>query len=117
MANVLVIEKEAEISNALAIRFRNAVVAESLSSVDRVKEKLNDRKFDLIICNADFSPTERMETFRLLEKLTRKFPQTKVIIISDSEELDGRGAAWKGFERIERALDQAHLFAIISAAT
>ena len=116
MANVLVIEKEAEISNALATRFRNEVAAESLSSVDRVKERLNDRKFDLIICNADFLPTERMETFRLLEKQTRKFPRTKVIVISDSEERDDRGAAWKGFERIERALDQAHLFAIISAA-
>ena len=116
MANVLVIEKEAEISNALATRFRNEVAAESLSSVDRVKARLNDRKFDIIICNADFLPTERMETFRVLEKQTRKFPQTKVIVISDSEELDDRGAAWKGFERIERALDQAHLFAIISAA-
>lgn len=116
MANVLVIEKAAEISNALATRFRNEVAAESLSSVDRVKERLNDRKFDLIICHADFLPAARTATFRLLEKQTRKFPQTKVIIISESEELDVRGAAWKGFERIERALDQAHLFAIISAA-
>jgi DNA-binding NtrC family response regulator len=117
MANVLVIEKEAAICNALATRFRNEVAAESLSSVDRVKERLNDRNFDLIICDADILPTERMETFRLLEKQTRKFPQTKVIVISNSEELDDRGAAWKGFERIEPALDQAHLFSIISAAS
>jgi DNA-binding NtrC family response regulator len=87
MANVLVIEKEAAICNALATRFRNEVAAESLSSVDRVKERLNDRNFDLIICDADILPTERMETFRLLEKQTRKFPQTKVIVFPTPKSL------------------------------
>lgn len=116
MANVLVIEKEAEISNALATGFPNEVMAESLFSVDRVKERLNEQKFDLIICNADFLPSERMKTFRFLQRQISKFPKTKVIIVSDFEELYDPGGAWKGFERIERALDQAHLFAIIRAA-
>jgi hypothetical protein len=42
------------ISNALATRFRNEVAAEPLSSVDRVKEKLNERyhgyKFADAVC-------------------------------------------------------------------
>ena len=116
MANVLVIEKETEVCSALAARFPNEAVVESLSSIDRVKERLHDQKFDLIVFDADFLPSERMKTFRLLEKQTRKFPQTKVVIVSDFEELYDPRASWKGFEWIERPLDQGHLFAIIRAA-
>jgi DNA-binding NtrC family response regulator len=116
MANVLVIEKEAVIRDALLTRFPNELVAESLSSVNRIKERLHDQKFDLIVCNTDFLPSERTKTFRLLEKQARKFPQTKVIIVSSLEELYEPGAVWKCFEWIERPLDDAHLFAIVTAA-
>jgi DNA-binding NtrC family response regulator len=116
MANVLVIAKEMEVCSALAARFPNQAVVETLSSIDRVKERLHDQKFDLIVFDADFLPSERMKTFRLLEKQTRKFPQTKVVIVSDFEELYDPRASWKGFEWIERPLDQGHFFAIIRAA-
>jgi DNA-binding NtrC family response regulator len=116
MAKVLVIEKETEICSALAARFPNEAVVESLSSIDRVKERLHDQKFDLIVFDADFLPSERMKTFRLLEKQTRKFTQTKVVIVTDFEELYDPRASWKGFEWIERPLDQRHFFAIIRAA-
>jgi DNA-binding NtrC family response regulator len=116
MVNLLIIEKASEIRDALATRFPNDVAAESLFLVERVKERLNEQKFDLIIFDADFMPSARMKTFQLLEKQTRKFPQTKIIIVSDFEELHDPSAAWKEFERIERPLDQSPLFAIITAA-
>jgi DNA-binding NtrC family response regulator len=116
MANVLVIAKETEVCSVLAARFPNQAVVETLSAIDRVKERLHDQKFDLIVFDADFLPSERMKTFRLLEKQTRKFPQTKVVIVSDFEELYDPLASWKGFEWIERPLDQGQFFAIIRAA-
>jgi DNA-binding NtrC family response regulator len=116
MVNVLVIEKAAEIRDALAARFANDVAAESLATVDRVKERLKERKFDLIVFDADFMPSARIKTFQLLEKQTRRFPQIKVVIVSDFEELPGPGAGWQSFEHMERPLDQARLFATVTAA-
>ena len=116
MVNLLIIEKAAEIRDALAARFPAEVAAESLSSVERVKERFTEQNFDLIIFDADFLPSARIKTFQLLEKQTRNFPHIKVIIVSDFEELNDASAAWKGFEHVERPLDQSHLFAIIAAA-
>ena len=115
MANALIIEKDAAIRNALATRFANELFTESVSSIDRAKERLHAQKFDLIIYDADFVPSERAITLQLFEKLTRKHPSTNVFIVSDSEEFRNLGTGWKDFQWIERPLDEAHLLAIIGA--
>ena len=115
MANALIIEKDAAIRNALVNRFANELFIESVSSIDRAKERLHAQKFDLIIYDADFVPSERARTLQIFEKLTRKHPSTNVLIVSDSEEFRNPGTGWKDFQWIERPLDEAHLLAIIGA--
>ena len=100
MANALIIEKDAAIRNALATRFANELLTESVSSIDRAKERLYAQKFDLIIYDADFVPSERVRTLRLFEKLTRKHPSTNVFIVSASEEFRNPGTGWKDFQWI-----------------
>jgi DNA-binding NtrC family response regulator len=114
MLNVLVIERDNAIGDALAARFAGELAAESLDSSERARGRLKEQKFDLVIFDADFMPSARMKTFQLLEKLTRKLPQIKIIVVSDFAELTDFSAAWKSFERVERPLDQALLFALVS---
>jgi DNA-binding NtrC family response regulator len=116
MLSVLVIERDRAIRNALTARFRAEIVAESLDSCDRARARLKERKFDLIIFDADFMPSARMKAFQLLEKLTRKLPQIRVIVVSDFAELADFSAAWRSFERVERPLDHTLLFALVNVS-
>ena len=86
-----------------------------MSSSDQAKEKLHARKFDLIIYDADSVPSQRAKTLQLLAKLARKRPETRAIVISDSEELHAPGAGLNEFEWLERPLDEAHMLTIVSA--
>jgi DNA-binding NtrC family response regulator len=115
MANALVIEKDAAIRNALRAGFPRELLTESVSSVERAKERLEAQKFDLVIYDADFLPPERGKTLRLFEKLAREHPNTSVFIVADSEEFCNSRNSWKEFEWIERPLDEARLLATISA--
>ena len=115
MSQVLVIEKEANISNILATRLADDLATESAPSSDQAKEKLHARKFDLVIYDAGSLPSERERTLQLLLKLTQKQAGTRVIIISDVDELQVAGAGRNEFEWIERPLDNAHLLAVVCA--
>jgi DNA-binding NtrC family response regulator len=115
MANVLVITKDVGIGNTLATRLPNELVTESVSSPGQAKERLHAQNFDLVIYDADSLPSERAKTFQLLGKLAHKQRQTRVIIISDSEEFHASGSGFNEFEWIARSLDESHLLAIVNA--
>jgi DNA-binding NtrC family response regulator len=115
MTKVLVIAKDPAIANSLATQLPNELVTEAVSSSDEAKEKLLARKFDLIIYDADSVPSQRAKTLQLLAKLARKRPETRAIVISDSEELHAPGAGLNEFEWLERPLDESHMLTIVSA--
>jgi len=115
MTKVLVIAKDPAIANLLATRLPNELVTEAVSSSDQAKEKLHARKFDLVIYDADSVASQRAKTLQLLAKLARKRPETRAIVISDSEELHAPGAGLDEFEWLERPLDESHMLTIVSA--
>jgi len=115
MTKVLVIAKDPAIANLLATRLPNELVTEAVSSSDQAKEKLHARKFDLVIYDADSVASQRAKTLQLLAKLARKRPETRAIVISDSEELHAPGAGLNEFEWLERPLDESHMLTIVSA--
>ncbi len=116
MTSVLVIAKDAGISNALATRLANELVTESVSSPDEAKQRLHGQNFELVIYDADSLPSERAKALQLLAKLAHKRPEIRVIVISDSEELHASSAGLQEFAWIERPLDESHFLAIIRAA-
>ena len=59
--------------------------------------------------------SQRAKTLQLLAKLARKRPETRAIVISDSEELHASGAGLNEFEWLERPLDESHMLTIVSA--
>jgi DNA-binding NtrC family response regulator len=115
MTHVLVIAKDPAIANSLATRLPNELVTEAVSSLDQAKEKLHARKFDLVIYDADSVASQRAKTLQLMAKLARKRPDTRAIVISDSEELHASDAGLNEIEWLERPLDEAHLLAMVSA--
>ena len=112
---VLVIARGAGISNILSSRLPNELATESVSSPDEAKERLHARNFDLVIYDVDSLPAQRAKTLELLAKLANKRSETRVIVISESEELLAPGFGLKEFEWAERPLDESHFLAIVSA--
>src|SRR5678815_342161 len=115
MIHVLVIAKDAGIANSLATRLPNELVTEATSAPDEAKLRLHLQNFDLVIYDAESLPAERAKTLKFLAKLAHKRPETRVIVLSDSEELHSPSADLSEFEWIDRPLDDAHLLAIVSA--
>lgn len=115
MTNVLIIAKDAAIANSLGIRIPNELMIETVCSPDEAREKLRARRFDLAIYDADSLPSEREKTLQLLAKLAHKRPETRIIVVSDSDELHAPRPGLNEFEWIERPLDEAYLSTIVSA--
>ena len=63
-----------------------------MTSSDEAKEKLHARKFDLIIYDAD-SVRRNGQKPSAFGETARKRPETRAIVISDSEELHASGPA------------------------
>lgn len=115
MASALVIEKDAAIRDALRAGLSRELLAESVSSLERARERLQAQKFDIVVYDADFLPPDRTKILQLFEKLTREQPHISVFIVSDAEEFCNFRSGWKGFQWIERPLDEARLLTTISA--
>jgi two-component system, NtrC family, response regulator AtoC len=115
MSHVLVIASDTGIADTLATRLGDELVAQSVSSPEQAKEKLQTQNFDLVLYNADPLPSQRAKILQLLAKLAHKRAETKVLVISNSEERLALSSGLKEFECIERPLDESHLVATVSA--
>jgi DNA-binding NtrC family response regulator len=115
MARVLIIEKKGEIRKLIERRFSNRVSVEAVTEIELSPQKSSDSKYDLVICNADGCLSERLKVVHALQKLCKQLPNSKLLIVSDSEEPHIANTGAKSYQWIQRPIPDVELAALIGA--
>lgn len=117
MAKVLLIEERGEIRRLIERRFSSELVIESVPAIDLASEKFHSAFYDIVVCDADARPWERSKAIRFLEKLSKKFPRTKLFIVADSAEPHIPGIKETPYRWIQRPIQEVELCALIGASS
>lgn len=115
MAKVLIIEKKGGIRKLIERRFSNRVSFEAVTEIGLSAEKVLDREYDLVICDANGRVSERLKAVHALQKLCKRLPNSKVLIVSDSDDPPVTGTAAKSYQWIQRPIPDVELGALIGA--
>ncbi len=116
MANILIIEETGENRKIIERRFSGELLIDSVASIHTAKEKLQQTPYDVLFCDARDLSVETTRLFQFLHKLAKKFPATKVFILSasDQTQLQRDSATW--CQWIQQPIDDVDLCALIGAA-
>lgn len=84
MLQILVIEKTGEIQSLLKQRFSGAKISIcALREINAAPDQFAQRAYDILIWDADVSEPGEFKDLELLRSISRDFPQTRIIIVSD----------------------------------
>jgi DNA-binding NtrC family response regulator len=84
MLQILVIEKTGEIQSLLKQRFSGAKISIcALREINGAPDQFAQKAYDILIWDADVSKPGEFKDLELLRSISRDFPQTRIIIVSD----------------------------------
>ena len=115
MARVLIIERKGEIRKLIDRRFSDRVSVEAVTEIGSSPQKSSDSQYDLVICDADGRLSERLKVVHALQKLCKQLANSKLLIVSDSEEPPIGDTAARSYQWIQRPIPDVELGALIGA--
>ena len=78
----LIIETKAEVEALLKSRFAAQIYIETLPVPDAIA---GDNAYDVLIWNSDNSTSHKAKGLEMLERVSRRSPETQIIVISHEE--------------------------------
>lgn len=119
MPNVLVVEKGGEIQALLKRHFSKGEVSlEIVCDVEVVLDKFRQGAYQALIWDVEGSHGEESKVFDLLDVISRDFPHTAVIIVSDGENKDipSDKIRFENCLSVQRPVDEEELIAFVESA-
>ena len=112
MTKILVIEKRGQIQRMVESRFGARVAVESAPTFTAARERMALEPFDIIIWELR-SPTANAKFAVRFQELSREYPTTKLVVVSDQDEPDFTSRGNIGCEWVRQPFSEGELVAAI----
>jgi DNA-binding NtrC family response regulator len=116
MANVLVIEKQRDISTLLARHLDGSNSFETASSIKFARDRIQASRFDAIVWDTNAETIEPSRIGPYLLKLAKRSPQSFIVVVSDAEEPYLPSDSRLTYSWMQRPFDHEELTSLVHAA-
>ncbi|MEX0806127.1 MAG: sigma-54 dependent transcriptional regulator [Candidatus Binatia bacterium] len=111
----LIVEKKPEIQALLKSWFSADIHIDAMPVLDIIAHKSKETAYDILIWNADSSPSQRCKGLEMLERISRDSPETQIIVISHEEGNPASSRIRTGnYQYVGRPIDWNNLFVLVS---